>query len=165
MISCTISVSASVLFFRNDHSHFFHASTVSSIILAVVYGIQIKESNDPYTEIASEATNSLGEVGPGAFLVDVLPVRTSLSKSCDELDVNCILYAVVKYVPQWFPGAGFQKKAAYWKSVVIRVVDEPWEFVKRGYVRLVNFVSFTEVPTDPCYSQMGPLCRASRLNF
>jgi hypothetical protein len=70
-------------FFRKDHSHFFHASTVSSIILAVVYGIQVKESNDPYIEVANEASNSLGEVGPGAFLVDVLPVRTSLSKSSD----------------------------------------------------------------------------------
>ena len=107
MISCTISTSAFVLFFRKDHSHFFHASTVSSIILAVVYGIQVKESNDPYIEVASEASNSLGEAGPGAFLVDVLPVRTSLFKSCDELDINCILYAVVKYVPQWFPGARF----------------------------------------------------------
>lgn len=32
----------------------------------------------------------------------------------------------VKYVPEWFPGAGFQRKAREWRFEVDRVVDAPF---------------------------------------
>jgi len=35
-------------------------------------------------------------------------------------------------VPQWVPGAGFQKKAAHWKRVINSMVDLPWKYVKDG---------------------------------
>jgi hypothetical protein len=46
-------------------------------MLAVTYGIQAKESKDLYIETAEEAISSLRHVGPGTFLVDVLPACTS----------------------------------------------------------------------------------------
>jgi hypothetical protein len=52
-------------------SHFI--STVSSIILAITYGIEAKESDDPYIQTAQEMANALAKVAPGAFLVDFLP--------------------------------------------------------------------------------------------
>ena len=49
--------------------------------------------NDPYVKIAEEALEAIGELLiPGAFLVDIIPI--------------------LKYVPEWFPGAKFQSKAA-----------------------------------------------------
>lgn len=48
---------------------------------------------------------------------------------------------VVRYVPQWFPGAGFQKKAAHWKRVINLMVDLPWKYVKDGLVCTLIFCS------------------------
>ena len=65
--------------------------------MKIGYGIAVKESDDPYISIAEVALNGAVEAGvPGAFLVDLVPI--------------------LKYVPSWFPGAGFQRKAALEKS-------------------------------------------------
>jgi hypothetical protein len=59
----------------------------------MTYSINVRPYNDPYINIAEEAVSSLAELGvPGAFLVDIIPI--------------------LKYVPEWFPGATFQSKAA-----------------------------------------------------
>ena len=59
----------------------------------MTYSINVQPYNDPYIKIAEEAVGAAGEVLiPGAFLVDIIPI--------------------LKYVPEWFPGAKFQSKAA-----------------------------------------------------
>ena len=59
----------------------------------MTYSIDIKANNDPYIKIAEEALAAGAEfLIPGAFLVDIIPI--------------------LKYVPEWFPGAKFQSKAA-----------------------------------------------------
>ena len=59
----------------------------------MTYSINIRPYNDPYIKIVEEAARSIAELLiPGAFLVDIIPI--------------------LKYVPQWFPGAKFQSKAA-----------------------------------------------------
>ena len=59
----------------------------------MAYSINILPYNDPYIKIAEEAMKVSAELLiPGAFLVDNIPV--------------------LKYVPAWFPGAKFQRKAA-----------------------------------------------------
>jgi hypothetical protein len=59
----------------------------------MTYSINVRPYNDPYVKIAEEANGALAELlVPGAFLVDIIPI--------------------LKYVPEWFPGAKFQSKAA-----------------------------------------------------
>ena len=59
----------------------------------MTYSIEVHPYNDPYIKIAEEALGSIAELLiPGAFLVDIIPI--------------------LKYVPKWFPGAEFQRKAA-----------------------------------------------------
>ena len=59
----------------------------------MTYSINVQPYNDPYIKIAEEAIESISELLiPGAFLVDIIPI--------------------LKYVPEWFPGASFQSKAA-----------------------------------------------------
>ena len=59
----------------------------------MTYSINIQPYNDPHVKIVEEAVRSTLELLiPGAFLVDIIPI--------------------LKYVPEWFPGAKFQKKAA-----------------------------------------------------
>ena len=83
--------------------------------MKIAYGIDIKESEDPYISVAAEAVNGLAEAGvPGAFWVDLFPI--------------------LKYVPSWFPGAGFQKKAAHWKVLVTKMAEEPFRYVQEQLV-------------------------------
>jgi len=86
--------------------------SVSAIIMRVVYGYQVKESDDPFLELAREATESATLANFGNFLVDLIPW--------------------LRYVPQWFPGAGFQRKAAHWGHVIHTVIDRPWTYVKNA---------------------------------
>jgi hypothetical protein len=59
----------------------------------MTYSINVRPYNDPYIKIAEEAMEVAAELLiPGAFLVDIIPI--------------------LKYVPEWFPGATFQSKAA-----------------------------------------------------
>ena len=68
-------------------------SLVGSTILSMTYSINVGPCNDPYIKIAEEAMGAIAEpLIPGAFLVDMIPI--------------------LKYVPKWFPGANFQRKAA-----------------------------------------------------
>ena len=75
--------------------------------MSVVYGIDAEEKDDKHILIAEDARQALAEgFNPGAFWVDFLPI--------------------LKYVPAWVPGAGFQKKAAAWKLSTTAMRNLPW---------------------------------------
>ena len=40
----------------------------------------------------------------------------------------------VKYVPEWFPGAGFQKLGKKWRVNVLRLKNAPFDFTKDAMV-------------------------------
>ena len=68
----------------------------------MTYSINILPYDDPYIKIAEEAVAAFAElVIPGAFLVDIIPV--------------------LKYVPEWFPGARFQRKAAVMREHAAKI--------------------------------------------
>jgi len=88
------------------------------MILSVAYGIAIKESEDPYISTAEIAMNGLAEAGiPGRFWVDYMPL--------------------LKHVPSWVPGAGFQKKAAYWRRINEDMREKPFIHVKDQLVSAI----------------------------
>ncbi|KAF8883978.1 cytochrome P450 [Infundibulicybe gibba] len=90
-----------------DHIRQAFAST----IMDVTYGIKVKEENDPYIKVVEASLDGINEAGvPGVFLVDFIPM--------------------LKYVPEWMPGAGFKKKAARWKDANYRMTEMPWKFAK-----------------------------------
>ena len=96
-------------------------STFAATIMKIVYGIAVQESDDPYISIAEEALNGVAEAGiPGAFWVDMFPI--------------------LKYVPSWFPGAGFQKKAARWREATNTMAEKPFHHVQEQLVQ-VHFES------------------------
>ncbi|KAJ7719640.1 cytochrome P450 [Mycena metata] len=65
---------------------------VGEVIVSVAYGIDVLPVNDPYVALAEEAAESVASAAvPGRFLVDSIPI--------------------LKYVPEWFPGADFKRVA------------------------------------------------------
>lgn len=66
--------------------------------LSLAYGLQIQETNDPFIELVETAAKSISAAASfGSFFVDVIPI--------------------LKYVPEFVPGAGFQKKARIWRKI------------------------------------------------
>ena len=70
----------------------FHRISLGSTTLSMTYSIDVHLFNNPISKPADEATEAAAQLFiAGAFLVDIIPV--------------------LKYVPEWFPGARFQRKA------------------------------------------------------
>ena len=91
-------------------------STFAATIMKIGYGIAVQESDDPYILIAEEALSGAAEAGiPGAFWVDLIPI--------------------LKYLPSWFPGAGFQRKAAHWREAVKTMAEKPFRYVQEQLVQ------------------------------
>ena len=68
---------------------------------------------------------------PGAHLVDAFPICTAdAAREGPETDFSLI----VKYVPEWFPGAGFQRLAAGWRRSMYNARDGPFDEAKNSYV-------------------------------
>ena len=100
-------------------------STFAATIMKIGYGIAVQESDDPYISIAEEVLNGAAEAGiPGTFLVDMFPF--------------------LKYVPSWFPAAGFQKKAARWRELVNTMAKTPFRHVQEQLVQ-VHFLRVHEL--------------------
>lgn len=52
--------------------------------------------------------------------------------SSPSVSLMCILerylnHLPVKHIPDWVPGAGFQRKAKEFKAAVLRMKNEPWD--------------------------------------
>ncbi|KAI0676742.1 cytochrome P450 [Trametes maxima] len=84
-----------------------------SLTLLVVYGYRVTSNDDPFLTLAEECVDILSNriaSGGGIWLVDVLPF--------------------LRYLPSWFPGAGFKRNANVWKARMQEFVDKPFELVK-----------------------------------
>jgi hypothetical protein len=42
-----------------------------------------------------------------------------------------MLTILVKYIPDWFPGAGFKQTAKEWNKTLVDLVEKPYRFVKQ----------------------------------
>ncbi|PFH47987.1 hypothetical protein AMATHDRAFT_66464 [Amanita thiersii Skay4041] len=77
-------------------------------IISIAYGLHVLPENDPYIATAEAAVHPLVAAGvPGAFLVDSFPF--------------------LKHVPEWFPGAGFQRKAREWRKLALNMLEKPYK--------------------------------------
>lgn len=99
----------------------------------VTYGVEVSPSNDRYIQVAEEAMGLLSQAEmPGAFLVDVIhPCKCRIWFDLQHLPHN----VVVKYVPGWFPGAGFKKMAALSRQLTQELLDRPFGAVKKAMVK------------------------------
>lgn len=91
----------------------------AEVIMAIAYGLQVKPIDDPYIQAAEKGSHGFVVAAvPGRFLVDALPI--------------------LKYVPEWVPGAGFQTKARQWKKWARSMVEVPFEVAKGIIVSVVE---------------------------
>ncbi|KAJ7828228.1 cytochrome P450 [Mycena olivaceomarginata] len=110
--------------------HFKHMA--AKVIMSVAYGIDILPSDDPYVSLSTEAMDTLVAAVPGRFLVDMLPI--------------------LKYVPDWFPGAGFKAKAKEWRTIAQAMSDAPFAQVKRNIPRHFNVLQPAAGTAQPSFA-------------
>ncbi|KII86265.1 hypothetical protein PLICRDRAFT_164703 [Plicaturopsis crispa FD-325 SS-3] len=85
--------------------------SAGAIILLVSYGYEVQEHHDPFVDLVERADSQFSEcTTPGAFWVDVVPI--------------------FRYVPEWFPGAGFKRLAKEFRQTLHDMVERPFAFVK-----------------------------------
>ncbi|TFK41772.1 cytochrome P450 [Crucibulum laeve] len=91
---------------------------VGEITLAIGYGIKTRSENEPLIAIAEAAVSSVTDAGiPGRFLVDTFPM--------------------LRFVPEWFPGAGFQRQAREWRAGMLKFLTIPFQ----SALKEISFVS------------------------
>ncbi|KAF8517574.1 cytochrome P450 [Hysterangium stoloniferum] len=95
-----------------------------AVIMKIGYGYEVKSENDYYLGLAQESMRVASlAAAPGRWLVDSLPI--------------------LRYVPSWFPGAGFKRKAAEWGQTLYAQSLEPHEYVKSEIAAGMAVPSFT----------------------
>ncbi|KAF8657595.1 hypothetical protein AX16_002176 [Volvariella volvacea WC 439] len=89
------------------HAEYFAAA----VFMRVAYGYQVKDHDDHFVELIQSTMKGFSEITtPGRFLVELIPA--------------------LRYVPDWFPGAGWKKFARRSADVVQRSVHEPYNWTK-----------------------------------
>ncbi|KAF8311116.1 cytochrome P450 [Cantharellus anzutake] len=98
--------------------------TVSKIMLESLYGIAPTSPEDPFVKMMGSAASTFGEASqPGAFLIDAFPT--------------------LKYVPSWFPFAGFKRQAKIWAKIAHDSQELPFKVTKQDVLEGANNTSFT----------------------
>ncbi|KXN91232.1 O-methylsterigmatocystin oxidoreductase [Leucoagaricus sp. SymC.cos] len=94
-----------------------------AIIMMVVYGHQVAPEGDEFVRLAEEVRESAEKLPPGTGLVDTFPI--------------------LKYLPSWFPGAGFKHFATERRKLSMAMREAPYKMVKEKLARGVVAPSFT----------------------
>ncbi|KAF4617908.1 hypothetical protein D9613_005902 [Agrocybe pediades] len=91
-----------------------HYKTVASAsIVSVVYGFDLQAKGDPFVDLSEAAVEKLSNsVFPGSKAVNALPI--------------------LKHLPEWFPGAGFQRYAREARIATRRMRNAPFELTKKA---------------------------------
>ncbi|KAI1012337.1 hypothetical protein LB503_004750 [Fusarium chuoi] len=95
-----------------------------SVIVKVVYGYTAEQFKpDPLLSTVRKVVDEFGIAAkPGTFLVDLIPI--------------------LKYIPDWFPGAGFKTTAKQWRSNLESSVEDPAAFVEHQVANGKDNTSF-----------------------
>ncbi|KAJ6466260.1 cytochrome P450 [Mycena sanguinolenta] len=89
------------------------SSVAAAIIMATVYGYEVQSTNDHFIAISENALKKLSDsLFPGAVAVNTFPI--------------------LRYLPSWMPGAGFQQFAAECRPLTKEMQEVPLNFVKQN---------------------------------
>lgn len=108
------------------------ASAIAALVMGMTYGLDITSNEDRFLRAAIEALKStLRVMVPGAFLVDIIPMR-AFRTDYEKHRTTQLTIHTVRYVPKWFPGAGFQTFAKVARVKSDLAVDGPLKYVKES---------------------------------
>ncbi|KAF7353851.1 O-methylsterigmatocystin oxidoreductase [Mycena venus] len=102
----------------------------AAVIMRIAYGYPVTQNDDHFIVTAEEHMRIGSVVGaPGKWLVDSLPF--------------------LRFLPEWFPGAGFKRKARRWSEEIYSQFVEPHTWVKQQMAAGTAVPSFTSALLKP----------------
>ncbi|KLO07634.1 cytochrome P450 [Schizopora paradoxa] len=108
-------------------------TSAASLIMMITYGHEIDSYDDPFVRLARNSAEHLETaLQKGAFLVDNIPW--------------------LKYLPKWFPGAGFHVVAEEGARLSNDLRSKPYFFTKEKILRNPVTRSFTSKQIEECLS-------------
>ncbi|CAL1703243.1 unnamed protein product [Somion occarium] len=118
------------------HSRFVFAA----LIMNVTYGVHIEDEHNKHLVEAEAWQHGFNQaIQPGHFWVDYLPI--------------------LKYVPAWFPGASFKRKALRWRQHMYNARDGPFNEAKAA---LAAGMPVPSIVTDALENMRGSLDEAEQ---
>ncbi|KAF8595468.1 cytochrome P450 [Ceratobasidium sp. AG-I] len=82
-----------------------------SLLLSSVYGYEVTTAEDPLVKVVETAIHGLSQAAlPSNFYVNIFPW--------------------LEYVPAWFPGAEWKRKAISWRADKDSMLNEPFNYTK-----------------------------------
>lgn len=83
-----------------------------AIIMRATYGYRVRRFDDPFIMMATATLVNLTRASvPSNYYVNIFPV--------------------LKYIPYWFPGAGWKRKALEWRDQKNTMISETFNWTKR----------------------------------
>ncbi|KAG8689325.1 hypothetical protein FRC11_003154 [Ceratobasidium sp. 423] len=108
------------------HAHLY----AGSVSIRMTYGHTVRSFDDRFMQEAEEFMNVLNEaLMPGRWLVEMIPL--------------------LRFVPSWFPGAIFKRKAKEWAESTNRHRQVPFDYVMKNLVEGTAEPCFTSKLLDP----------------
>ncbi|KAK7041957.1 hypothetical protein VNI00_008939 [Paramarasmius palmivorus] len=84
----------------------------ASIVLKIAYGYKAGGNDDDLVTLVYRAMDQFSETpAPGAYAVDIFPF--------------------LRYLPEWFPGTGWKKQAAFYRETLETMLNRPYEMVRQ----------------------------------
>lgn len=100
---------------KDFHEHI--RSAVGGIILSLAYGLRMQRFNDPWIHLAEMTVHTTTEAAVvGRYLVDIIPA--------------------LKYIPEWVPGARFQKIGKEGRRIVDNFFSQLYDAAVQEIVSL-----------------------------
>ncbi|KXN85011.1 O-methylsterigmatocystin oxidoreductase [Leucoagaricus sp. SymC.cos] len=96
---------------------------VGGLSTSTIYGLPVQRQRDPLVKFAEDAFIKMAAAGgPGKYLVNV--------------------FAPLKYVPEWMPGAGFKKEAKEMSKQFDQMMEDPFQRTVKSMKDGTAFPSF-----------------------
>lgn len=84
--------------------------------MSAMYGYKVSPKNDRFQELAEEAVNGVNASAFSGAIINIFPF--------------------LRFLPAWFPGAGFHRSAQVVKEKIDRMQDVPYKYVQDNLVGL-----------------------------
>lgn len=129
-----------VWFYPVFHSFPDHRSA-ANLSLSIAYGRELVHRFGQYLYLSEQVSKHfIRAVRPGEFLVESFPIRKLNHILFRQLRISLKRRPdPVKYIPSWFPGAGFQKWAKMAHDQMADAWDIPFQDVKAQMVHEVFY--------------------------
>ncbi|KZV94637.1 cytochrome P450, partial [Exidia glandulosa HHB12029] len=93
------------------YQHVRRWAAASTLPISHGIDVTVDETGDHWIKLADEAIDTIAAAGlPGTWAVDWVPA--------------------LKYLPEWIPGAGFQRKAKEWSKLAVQMRDATFDLVQ-----------------------------------